>query len=79
MVIFIKLVLQDARYHEHKKSILVSSVGSFFSNVNDARSHEPEVIVAASIRKLAVDQLVKKFPVTFETRKVITTVTRVCH
>jgi len=25
------------------KSILVSSVGSFFSYVNDARSHEPEV------------------------------------
>ena len=26
-----------------KTSILVSSVGSFFSYVNDVRSHEPEV------------------------------------
>jgi hypothetical protein len=35
--------------------------------------------VAASIKKLAADQLVKKFPVTFGTRKIITTVTRVCQ
>jgi len=27
-------------------SILVSSVGSFFSYVNDARSHEPEAYVS---------------------------------
>jgi len=29
--------------HNRLTSILVSSVGSFFSYVNDARSHEPEV------------------------------------
>ena len=28
----------------YSQSILVSSVGSFFSYVNDARSHKPEVL-----------------------------------
>jgi len=32
-------------------SILVSSVGSFFSYVNDARSHEPEVIIGFSMKE----------------------------
>ena len=34
-----------------KLSILVLSVGSFFSYVNDARSHEPEACILFSERR----------------------------